>query len=423
MKGRALVMSVSVLVSALLSGCSFNGINSYPLPFTKGHGADDITMTVYLQNAANLVPNSEVKYRELTIGSVRRIVFDRGDAKLTVGVERSADLPADLTARVAQKSLLGAEYLELSSSAGPSAPRLTTGQVLHLDRTGRYPETEEVLAGAAMLLNGGGLPQVRVITHELNQALDGRQADVRTLISRLVTFTRTLDQQKSAILDAIGQTDRLAHSIAVHDGTVERALTELPKGVETLDRERQKLVTTLSSLSDFGAIAHRVVSESEGNLTTTLNNLRPVTKALVDSGQNLINAAEAITYPFPTRAISKAFFGDYINLYATFDIDPKGLLKTFLGGTPLDGVYSGLVDGLPLGTAAGALNPLLDPLLGQQAQLLNGPKKKPTTAPSMGTKPSAGTRPATSPATPAPAPSATASSRPNLLQALLGGGR
>jgi phospholipid/cholesterol/gamma-HCH transport system substrate-binding protein len=415
---------LALVLAVGLSGCSFTGINSYPLPFTKGGGANDIKATVYLENAANLVPNSEVKYKELTIGSVRKIEFDHGRAKLTIGVERTADIPADITAKVAQKSLLGAEYLELSSDAAPTATRLTSGAVLNLDRTGRYPETEEVLAGAAMLLNGGGLPQIRTITHELNAALDGRQGDARSLIARLVTFTSSLDEQKQSILRAIEQTDRLAGVLAKNSGTVSRALEQLPEGVATLARERAQLVRTLESLSQFGDIAHRVVTETRSDLTATLNNLRPVTKSLADSGQNLIKAAEAITYPFPTRAVDKSFFGDYINLFVTFDVNPKDFVRTFLGGTPLEGLYTGFIGGLPTGTAGQALDPLLNPLLGPQGQYLGNIGKN-LTGLSGGTK--GGTKPATPSApsapVPTPSPTATPTRQPNLLELLLGGGR
>lgn len=359
------------LVALMLSGCSFTGINSRPLPFTKGNGPNDVRATVYLENAVNLVPNSEVKFDDLTVGSVRKIEFDRGRAKLTIGIEKDAKVPADIDATIAQKSLLGAEYLELSSDAAPSAPRLRTGATLGLDRTGRYPETEEVLSGAALLLNGGGLPQIRTITHELNAALNGREGDVRSLISQLDRFTGTLNDQKANIISVLEQTNRLAKVIANDRGTVTKALDELPAGIDTLVSERRQLVKTLSALSDFSTIAHRVVTETQGDLVKNLEAIRPITKDLADSGQKLIDASEAITYPFPTIAVSKSFFGDYINLFVTFDVNPKDFVKVFLGGTPLDGIYTGLIGGLPTGPAAEALDPLTSGLLGEQNKNLD----------------------------------------------------
>ncbi len=59
--------------SALVAGCSFTGVNSYTLPLNEGGGSDAVTVTVLLENATNLVPNSEVKYKEVTVGSILAI--------------------------------------------------------------------------------------------------------------------------------------------------------------------------------------------------------------------------------------------------------------------------------------------------------------------------------------------------------------
>src|SRR3546814_8159169 len=75
--------------------------------------------------------------------------------------------------------------------------QMASRAVIPVERTGRYPETEEVLASAATLLNGGGLGQVRTITRELNKAMGGREGDLRSLIDNLDTLATTLDAQRS----------------------------------------------------------------------------------------------------------------------------------------------------------------------------------------------------------------------------------
>ena len=63
MNRRTPALAAVALCAALtLSGCSFTGLNSYSLPFSKGGSSDSVQATVLLENATNLVPNSEVKY-------------------------------------------------------------------------------------------------------------------------------------------------------------------------------------------------------------------------------------------------------------------------------------------------------------------------------------------------------------------------
>ena len=360
------VASLGIASALLLTGCGWTGLNSVPLPLTKGAGSNDLRVTVLFQNSTNLVANSEVKYDDVTVGSVRKIEFDNWHAKLTLGIEKDAHVPANVIANVAQKSLLGAEYLDLSapqSSAEPTAaaPLLRDGAVLGLDRSGRYPETEEVLSAAALLLNNGGLGQVRTIAHELNAALDGRTADVKQLVSRISTFTHTLDQQRGAILDSLDHLDHLSKSVNARRATVAKALDSIPPAVEQLARERRSLVRALTALDGLSTVSHRVISATQADLDANLANLRPLTKQIADHSRNLALSLDEITWPFPIKAINKAFYGDYINLFAQLNIDVSELTKYWTGGTALDALVAPFM-GLPSSTATDSANPLTGPL-------------------------------------------------------------
>ena len=54
--------------------------------------------------------------------------------------------------------------------------------MIPLATTTTAPEVEQVLGALSLLLNGGGLQQIRVITTELNNALHGHEAEVRDLL-------------------------------------------------------------------------------------------------------------------------------------------------------------------------------------------------------------------------------------------------
>lgn len=387
----------SISLGVLLSGCSWTGLNSVSLPFTKGGGDDNVEITVQLANAANLVPNSEVKYDEVTIGSVRKIELKDWTATLTVGLEKDAHVPADVTATVAQKSLLGAEYLALASparAAGTKAPgQLESGDVIDLERTSRYPETEEVLSAASLLLNGAGLPQLRTISHELNNALGGRTDDVKSFMHTVSTFTSRLDGQRDNIAATLTQLDRLSRSVVADRKKVGHALTALPKGFRLIAQERAQLVRTLRAIDGFGEVAHRVVGKTKVDFQQNLNNIQKVTKQLALHGKTLAASAEALGYPFNVRAANRTIHGDYINLITEIEVSSAHLTRDWLGGTPLDGLFTGFMTGTPTGPAAQATNPLSgNPLAGLLGGLL-GADKKPATTQDPSTDPESGVVP------------------------------
>lgn len=364
---RLVRSALAIVLAAMLSGCSWTGLNSISLPFTKGGGDDNIEITVQLENAANLVPNSEVKYAEVTIGSVRKIELDDWVATLTVGLEGDAKVPSDVIAAVAQKSLLGAEYLELKDPehrpASWSPDYLSTGDEIGLDRTSRYPETEEVLTAASMLLNGGGLPQMQTIASELNAAFGGRSGAIRSFMETVSGFTARLDRQRDNIAGTLEQLDRLSRAVVVDRTKVTRLLEALPRGFRVISEERTQLVRTLRSLGDFGEIAHRVVSGTKQDFQENLDNLAVITRELADHGETLADSFDGLTYPFNVRAADNVIFGDYINLITEIEVSAGNLTKFWLGGTPLDGLFPAVIEGTPTGPATDADDPLsTDPL-------------------------------------------------------------
>lgn len=395
-----LALSIAVAGVLLLSGCQFTGINSYPLPFTQG--SDEFLVTVEMANAVNLVPNSEVKVNNITVGAVRSIEFRDWHAELTVALDESVRLPRNAVARIGQKSLLGAEYLELAQPPGKAAAEpLTDGDTIGLARTGRYPETEEVLSGLALLLNGGGLDQIKTISTELNNALSGRSQDFRGLLRQLDTFIGSLDTQRGEIVRAMASLDKLAGRLAAEKPVLEQAADTIPDGLKTLNREQRNLTRALRDLSDFGRAAVRTVNASRGDLLSNLRSLQPVLNRLADAGKDLPASLGLVLFPNPTDTIAKVYRGDYGNIYFTYDLTGQTLNRNFLSGSPFEGVLAGLL-GPPSGVSPGPDQPL------PQAPLLDGP--------SPGSKPAPGT-----PSAPA-TPDDGAGGLGGLLNPLTGGG-
>jgi phospholipid/cholesterol/gamma-HCH transport system substrate-binding protein len=352
--------AAAVVAVVLLSGCS---IGSDPLPLTKGNSGGSYRVTVEMENAVNLVPNAEVKVDDLTVGSVRRIRFADWHAELEVGLEPGVVLPANTVARIGQKSLLGAEYLELAPPVDKTATgRLRAGDVIPLARTGRYPETEELLASLSVVLNGGGLDQVRTITHELDQALHGRESSLRATLAELDRFVSTVDAQRDQIVRSLDALDRLGGTLATQRDQLDRALTTLPDGLAAVERQRADLVRALEATSRFSTVATRVIASSREDLVANVGALRPVLRELADAGRDLPQSLGMVTFPFPLRSIQRAFRGDYVNLVATFDLTGSTLERNFLRGTPLDGLYAGLLGGPPSGPAIDRADPLQAPL-------------------------------------------------------------
>jgi phospholipid/cholesterol/gamma-HCH transport system substrate-binding protein len=312
----------------LLTGCGFHGLYGMHLPGGADVGSHPLTLTIYFDNVLDLVPQSAVKLNDVPVGRVEDVTLsspndNSGDhatngwtAKVTVSVNSDVKLPDNARAMIKQTSLLGEKYVDLEQPLGnPSAAPLKSGDTIPITRTGSAPETEEVLGALSLLLNGGGLQQIKIITTELNKALDGNESAVRDLINQLNTFVGSVDQQKNQILDSLAKVNQLAITLNNNKKTITQALDTFPQALAVLRQNRSKLTTMLVSLSNLGTVATHVINATQRNFVASLKDLAPAVEQLTAAGSNLVGALKiAGTFPFPLKKTLEAVHGDYANL-------------------------------------------------------------------------------------------------------------
>ncbi|MFF7166542.1 MCE family protein [Streptomyces sp. NPDC008086] len=324
--GKGGVAAWAAVGSLLLTGCEFNGWYDVQLPGGAASDGNAYHVTVEFRDVLDLVPQSAVKVNNVTVGAVEKVELDGWHARVHLRVADSVKLPANAIAELRQTSMLGEKYVALSKPAG-TAPvgRLGEGDVIPLSRSGRNPETEEVLSALSALLNGGGVAQLKTITVELNKALEGRENRVKSLLKELDVFLGSLDKQKEDIVRALKAVDRLAKRLGKEKETIADAVEEMPPALEVLADQRRDLTRMLTALSKLGRTGTRVVNASHEDTVANLRQLRPILQQLNKAGANLPNSLELLTtYPFP-RNVVDAIKGDYVNLHITADLDLAGI--------------------------------------------------------------------------------------------------
>ena len=309
--------AVVVLACLALGGCSAYDL---PLPGGAGTGDDSYTVTAEFADVLDLVPQSSVKVNQVTVGTVEDIQVTGWTATVRVRLPGTVVLPDNATAELKQTSLLGEKYVAIAAPTDvPSQGRLGQGDRIPLSRTSRNPEVEEVLGAMSLLLNGGGVAQLKTIEAELNNALRGRTGDVKDLVTQLNTFVGGLDAQKGEIVRAIDSIDRLSSTLAKNQAKIAAALDELPKGLTILADQRRQLTAMLTALRDLGEVGTRVIRGSRADLEANLRAVSPILRQLNKAGDDLPKSYQLLlTYPFPNNA-QNTIKGDFTNLWATLD--------------------------------------------------------------------------------------------------------
>jgi phospholipid/cholesterol/gamma-HCH transport system substrate-binding protein len=338
---RAAALLTAVAATGALTGCSdWKGLNTLPLPGAQGVGDGAFTIQAQLPDVNNIEPNSRVRVGDVNVGTVTRIERQDWHALLTIRLNGDVVLPANATATVGQTSLLGSLHIELAppQNAAPSG-RLHDGSLIELADGAAYPSTEQTLAAASLLLNGGGIGEVQDITTALNTAFGGKRQDqLRTLLGQLQTFTARVNEQTQDIIEATDSINKLAGQFAAQKPVLDRALDTLPQALTVLNDQRDNLIDAVDQLGKFSALAADSVNQTKDALVAELKDLGPVLKSLADAGPALTRSLSLLTtYPFSKENLNKWFRGDYANISVIADLTLSRLDSSFFTGTRFEG--------------------------------------------------------------------------------------
>lgn len=343
-RARRAALAAALAVTLAGAGCTVPDVADLPLPGGAPTGAG-YRVTAEFTDVLDLVPQAAVKVNDVTVGSVERISLAGWTARVRLRIDDDVTLPANSTAAVRQTSLLGEKYVAVAPPV-TEAPkgRLADGDVIPLARTRRSAEVEEVLAALGLVLNGGGLAQLRTINRELAAALAGRESAARDALRQLDTFVAGLDRQKADLVRAIEALDRLTTRLARQRAVVGDALAALDPGLTVLAEQREQLSGAVQALGELGRVGTRVVTESHEDMVASLRALQPILEQLVKAGDNLPKSLDfMLSYPFPPN-VTGAIVGDFVNLSVTADLDAATILANLVSAKPVE-------DAAPAGTA------------------------------------------------------------------------
>lgn len=337
---HALVLLCTALT---LTSCGWRGIADVPLPLGRGTGADHLTVYVQLADTLALNTNSRVRAADVWVGTVRAIRLQNWVAILTLDLDQGVRLPANATARIGQTSLLGTQHIELAAPANPSAQPLRDGDTITLQHTSGYPTVERTLASIAVILNGGGIPNLDVIQTEILNLLDGRVDQIRDFLGRLQTFTTELNRQSAGLTRAIDAGNELLAIVAKRTDTLDRLLTEFPPLAQHFADTKQLFADATVSLGRFSDVANQALAQTRPNLHRSLESLHRPLRELDRSAPHLVGALTWIlTPPFNIDTLHQVLRGDYLNFSGAFDLTYSTIDNAILTGTGLSGMLRAL---------------------------------------------------------------------------------
>jgi len=334
---------VFVLTAAALTSCTWRGIANVPLPIGRGTTSGHTTIYVQMPDTLALNTNSRVRVADVWVGTVRDIRLNNWIATLTLDLDPTVKLPANATAKIGQTSLLGTQHVELAAPPEASPQPLRSGDTIPLKNSSAYPTVERTLASVAIILNGGGIPNLDLIQTEVINILDGHVDQVRALLGRLDTFIAELNRQRGELTRAIDSANQLLTIVANHSDTLDRVLTDIPPLIQHFADTRELFADATESLGRFSDVANRALSDTQPNLHQSLLSLQRPLNKLDRASPYVVGALKlGLTAPFNIENVSKVIRGDYVNVSGAIDLTLSAVDNSLLSGTGFSGALRAL---------------------------------------------------------------------------------
>ncbi|MGB8388750.1 virulence factor Mce family protein [Mycobacterium sp.] len=332
-----------LLVALVATSCGWRGISNVAIPGGPGSGANSYTIYVQVPDTLAINGNSKVMVADVFVGSIKAIQLKNWVATLTLGLDKSAKLPKNATAKIGQTSLLGSQHVELAAPPNPSPQLLKSGDTIPLKNSSAYPTTEQTLASLALILRGGGIPNLEVLQNEVYNIFKGRGEQIRAFLGKLDTFTTQLDQQRDDITHAIDSTNRLLTYVGGRADVLDRVLTDVPPLIKHFADTQNLLINAVDAVGRLSQAADQYLSQTRGPLHTNLQQLQCPLKELGRASPYLIGALKVIlTQPYDIDTVPKLFRGDYQNVSMMLDLTYSSVDNAFLTGTGLSGALRAL---------------------------------------------------------------------------------
>ncbi|NDA68977.1 MAG: MCE family protein, partial [Verrucomicrobia bacterium] len=220
-----------------------------------------------------------VKMAGVPIGKVEKIGFEQGKVKVTMKLDREAEVKTDAKATIRFAGLMGQNFVSINLGT-PTVPNLAPDSVI---------QTVEQADLAAIMQK---LDHAAAGVEKLAQSFSGDS--IQNILGPMTDFLKDFKENKSPKITAIlGNLQSVSDRIAKGEGTIGKLLSD-----DALYKSTLKTVDTLNkTAADAQGLvtdAKGAIGEVKGFMTEAKGSLGDVKLALGDARRALTNASDTM---------------------------------------------------------------------------------------------------------------------------------
>jgi phospholipid/cholesterol/gamma-HCH transport system substrate-binding protein len=308
------------LAAPLIKGLIFvlvTGLATAVLAISIGNTnvGDTLSYSARFTDVTSLNPGDDVRIHGVRVGQVDELsVVDGHLALVTFSVDRSKPLPADVTATIKYRNMVGQRYIALDRGEKLSASLLAEGDEIPLDRTRPALDLTDLFNGFKPLFQALSPKDVNDLSGEIVQVLQGEGGTVDSLLAHTGSLTSTLADRDKVIGDVITNLNSVLANINGQGDALSTLVSTLQRLVSGLAGDRAAIGDAIQGMADLTGATAGLLEQAREPLKDSISGLGMLASNLV-TGQEALEQFLTAT-PEKFEAVGRtASYGSWLNFY------------------------------------------------------------------------------------------------------------
>jgi len=293
---------------------------------------DTTAYTARFTDATALNPGDDVRISGVRVGQVDELrVVDRDVAQVRFSVDSGRPLPADVTATIRYRNMIGQRYLALERGESTAGAVLGPGAEIPLDRTTPALDLTELFNGFRPLFAALAPEDVNRLSSEIVQVLQGEGGTVQSLLAHTASLTSTLASRDAVIGQVITNLTTVVNTVTTNGDALSTLISTLRTLVSGLAEDRASIGDAIGGLADLTTATAGLFDVARPPLKESIAGLDDLSATLV-TGQDDLDRF-LVLLPDKLEAVGgAASYGSWLNFYLCSAVlltdPPQGLPAT-----------------------------------------------------------------------------------------------
>lgn len=278
---------------------------------------DTISYAAKFTDVTSLNPGDDVRIRGVRVGQVDSLeVSDQNLALVRFSVDKTRPLPADVTATIKYRNMVGQRYIALDRGEKLSTTMMAPDAMITLDRTHPALDLTDLFNGFKPLFQALSPKDVNELSGEIVQVLQGEGGTVDSLLQHTGSLTSTLAERDKVIGQVIDNLNSVLGNINGQGDALSTLVSTLQQLVSGLAGDRTAIGDAIEGLGDLTKATAGLLDQARQPLKDSISSLGMLASNLAGPEGSAALEQFLVSTPEKFDAIGRtASYGSWLNFY------------------------------------------------------------------------------------------------------------